>query len=37
VLAGDYVVRLVPPLIIEQSHLDEAMASLDAACAELSK
>jgi acetylornithine/N-succinyldiaminopimelate aminotransferase len=35
VLAGDNVVRLVPPLIIEDKHLDEAMAALDAACAEL--
>jgi acetylornithine/N-succinyldiaminopimelate aminotransferase len=37
VLAGDNVVRLVPPLIIEDSHLDEAMAAIDAACAELGK
>ena len=36
VLAGDNVVRLVPPLVIEESHIDEAMAALDAACAELS-
>jgi acetylornithine/N-succinyldiaminopimelate aminotransferase len=37
VLAGDNVVRLVPPLIIEDSHLDEAMAAIDAACAEFGK
>jgi acetylornithine/N-succinyldiaminopimelate aminotransferase len=37
VLAGDNVVRLVPPLIIADSHLDEAMAALAAACAEFGK
>ena len=37
VLAGDNVVRLVPPLIIEDSHLDEAMAAIDAACAGFGK
>jgi len=35
VLAGDNVVRLVPPLIIENAEIDEAMTALDAACAEL--
>jgi len=30
VLAGDNVVRLVPPLIIEKSHVDEAVAIIDA-------
>ena len=30
--AGDNVVRLIPPLIIEKSHIDEAMGCLDAAC-----
>ena len=34
--AGDNVVRLLPPLIIEQQHIDEALAALDAACRELS-
>jgi len=29
--AGDNVVRMVPPLIIEQSHIDEAIGILDAA------
>ncbi len=33
--AGDNVVRLLPPLVIEESHLDEAMEKLDAACAKL--
>lgn len=30
--AGDNVVRLLPPLIIEEKHIDEAMAHLDRAC-----
>lgn len=30
--AGDNVVRLLPPLIIDQSHIDEATAMVDAAC-----
>ncbi len=34
--AGDNVVRFLPPLIVEQSHIDEAVAALDAVCAELS-
>ena len=33
--AGDNVIRLVPPLVIEDSHVDEALAILDAVCAEL--
>ena len=33
--AGDNVVRLVPPLIIGNSEVDEAVAMLDAACASL--
>ena len=33
--AGDNVVRLLPPLIIEESHLDEAMEKLEAACGAL--
>jgi len=35
VLAGDNVIRLLPPLIIDASHIDEAVAKLDAACARL--
>ena len=31
--AGDNVVRLIPPLIIENNDVDEAIAMLDAACA----
>ena len=30
--AGDNVVRLLPPLIVEEKHIDEAMAYLDRAC-----
>lgn len=33
--AGDNVVRFLPPLIIEQEHVDEALATLDGACREL--
>ncbi len=33
--AGDNVVRLLPPLIIEERHVDEAMAILERSCAEL--
>lgn len=33
--AGDNVVRFLPPLIIEQEHVDEALAALDGACREL--
>ena len=33
--AGDNVVRLLPPLTIEESHLDEAMEKLAHACAAL--
>jgi acetylornithine/N-succinyldiaminopimelate aminotransferase len=32
ILAGDNVVRLVPPLIIEDRHVDEALAILERAC-----
>ncbi|MCH7935982.1 MAG: aspartate aminotransferase family protein [Proteobacteria bacterium] len=35
VAAGNNVVRLVPPLIIEDSHVDEALAIMEKACAEL--
>jgi acetylornithine/N-succinyldiaminopimelate aminotransferase len=35
VLAGDNVVRLLPPLIVEEAHVEEAMGALDSACAEL--
>ncbi len=31
--AGDNVVRLLPPLIVEESQIDEAMAIIDAVCA----
>jgi acetylornithine/N-succinyldiaminopimelate aminotransferase len=30
--AGDNVIRLVPPLIIEESHIDEAIAILEKTC-----
>jgi acetylornithine/N-succinyldiaminopimelate aminotransferase len=33
--AGDNNIRLLPPLIIDESHIREAMAILDAACAAL--
>jgi acetylornithine/N-succinyldiaminopimelate aminotransferase len=36
VLAGDNVVRLLPPLIIDENHIAEAMQRLDRACARLS-
>ena len=36
VLAGDNVVRLLPPLIIDESHISEAVTRLDRACARLS-
>jgi acetylornithine/N-succinyldiaminopimelate aminotransferase len=35
VMAADNVVRFLPPLIIEASHVDEAMAALEDACREL--
>jgi acetylornithine/N-succinyldiaminopimelate aminotransferase len=35
VAAGDNVVRMLPPLTIEVAHVEEAVAALDAACAEL--
>jgi acetylornithine/N-succinyldiaminopimelate aminotransferase len=35
VLAGDNVVRLLPPLIIDESHISEAFSRLDRACARL--
>ena len=35
VAAGDNVVRLVPPLIIDESHVDEAMAIIEKAAGEL--
>jgi len=34
--AGENVVRLMPPLIVEEAEIDEAIARLDAACATLS-
>ena len=36
VLAGDNVVRLLPPLIIDETHIQEASARLTNACARLS-
>jgi acetylornithine/N-succinyldiaminopimelate aminotransferase len=35
VLAGDNVVRLLPPLIIDETHIAEAVARLERACARL--
>jgi acetylornithine/N-succinyldiaminopimelate aminotransferase len=35
-VAGDMVVRMLPPLIVEESHIDEAMQMLDAAFTEYS-
>ncbi len=37
VVAGDNVVRIVPPLIIDESHVEEAAGILEAACAELTE
>ncbi len=37
VVAGDNVVRLAPPLIIEDAHIDEAIGILEKSCAELEK
>jgi acetylornithine/N-succinyldiaminopimelate aminotransferase len=34
VLAGDNVVRILPPLIIIEAHVDEALAILDKSCRE---
>jgi acetylornithine/N-succinyldiaminopimelate aminotransferase len=36
VSAGDNVVRILPPLIIEKSHIDEAYSLLDGICSQLS-
>ena len=33
VMAGDNVVRLLPPLTVDRTHIDAAAAKLDAACA----
>jgi acetylornithine/N-succinyldiaminopimelate aminotransferase len=33
--AADNVVRLLPPLIIDEGHVDEAIRVLDAACRDL--
>lgn len=35
VIGGDNVVRLLPPLIIDETHISEAVEILDAACTEL--
>ncbi len=37
VLAADNVVRLLPPLIVDEGHVDEAVAIVDAACRELAR
>ncbi len=37
ILAADNVVRLLPPLIVDESHLDEAFEIIEAACAELAR
>jgi acetylornithine/N-succinyldiaminopimelate aminotransferase len=31
--AGDNAVRVLPPLIVEESHVEEAVAILDKVCA----
>ena len=33
--AGDNVVRILPPLIIDESHIEEAIGILDKTCGEL--
>lgn len=33
--AGDNVVRMLPPMILEESHIDEAVAALDKSCGEI--
>jgi acetylornithine/N-succinyldiaminopimelate aminotransferase len=35
VLAGDNVIRILPPLIITSAHIAEAIAILDRSCGEL--
>lgn len=35
--AGDNVVRLVPPLTVHDTHIDEAAAALERACRELAQ
>jgi acetylornithine/N-succinyldiaminopimelate aminotransferase len=37
VAAGDNIVRLVPPLIVEQSHVEEAVGIIDAVSGALAK
>jgi len=37
VACGDNMVRLVPPLIIEEAHIDEAMAIMNEASTALAK
>jgi acetylornithine/N-succinyldiaminopimelate aminotransferase len=37
VAAGDNVVRLLPPLIIGENEIAEAVARIDRACARLAK
>jgi acetylornithine/N-succinyldiaminopimelate aminotransferase len=36
-VAGDMVVRMLPPLILDESHIDEAMETLDAAFTDLAE
>jgi acetylornithine/N-succinyldiaminopimelate aminotransferase len=33
--AGDNVVRMLPPLIIDETHIDQAIAALEDVCREL--
>jgi acetylornithine/N-succinyldiaminopimelate aminotransferase len=33
--AGGNVVRFLPPLIVEESHIEDAIAILDAVCGEM--
>jgi acetylornithine/N-succinyldiaminopimelate aminotransferase len=37
VMAGDNVVRLVPPLVIGQVEIEAAISIIDSACAKLSQ
>jgi len=33
--AGDNVVRMLPPMVLEESHIDEAVQALDKSCADI--
>jgi acetylornithine/N-succinyldiaminopimelate aminotransferase len=37
VAAGDNVVRMLPPLIVNESEIEEAVSRIEKACASLSK